>query len=73
MNSDLIQRKSSQPTGKLAKMLKDPRLTDATLVQNLYHLAFGALRQMPKSRLRSPSCTRLPPEPRAQRICSGVC
>ncbi len=41
MNGDLINRKLAQPDGRLARMLKDPKLTDATLVQTLYRATFG--------------------------------
>lgn len=41
MNGDLINRKVSQNDGRLALMLKDPKLTDATLIQTLYKLIFA--------------------------------
>ena len=41
MNGDLINRKLAQPDGRLAKMLRDPKLTDETLVQTLYGLTFN--------------------------------
>jgi hypothetical protein len=40
MNGDLINRKLSQPDGRLARMMKDPKLTDETLVEYLYRVAF---------------------------------
>jgi hypothetical protein len=41
MNGDLVNRKLLQPRSRLAQLLKDPRLTDATLVRRLYLLAFN--------------------------------
>ncbi len=41
MNSDLINRKLADPNGRLATMLKDPKLTDETLIQTLYHRTFS--------------------------------
>ncbi|MEO6812192.1 MAG: DUF1553 domain-containing protein [Isosphaeraceae bacterium] len=41
MNGDLINRKVSQGDGRLALMLKDPKLTDATLIQTLYKVVFA--------------------------------
>ncbi|MBX6311372.1 MAG: DUF1553 domain-containing protein [Isosphaeraceae bacterium] len=41
MNGELINRKLSQPDGRLAQMLKDPKLTDETLIQTLYRVTFS--------------------------------
>jgi hypothetical protein len=41
MNGDLINRKLAQPDGRLARMMRDPRLTDETLVQTLYRVTFN--------------------------------
>jgi uncharacterized protein DUF1553/uncharacterized protein DUF1549 len=41
MNGDLINRKVVQPDGRLARMMRDPKLTDETLVQTLYKLTFN--------------------------------
>lgn len=41
MNGEPINRKLAQNDGRLARMLKDPRLNNATLVQYLYRLTFG--------------------------------
>lgn len=41
MNGDTINRKLTQSDGRLARMLKDPRLTDETLIQVLYRLTFA--------------------------------
>jgi hypothetical protein len=41
MNGDLINRKLSQPDARLSRILKDPRLTDTTLIQSLYKLTFA--------------------------------
>jgi hypothetical protein len=41
MNSDLVNRKLAQPDGRLAKWLKDPKLTDETLIHNLYLVSFN--------------------------------
>jgi hypothetical protein len=41
MNGDLINRKLAQPDGRLARMMKDPKLTDETLIQTLYRVTFG--------------------------------
>jgi hypothetical protein len=40
MNGDLLNRKLLQPRGRLAGLLRDPKLTDATLIRRLYLLAF---------------------------------
>jgi hypothetical protein len=40
MNGDPVNRKVAQPTGRLARWLKDPKLTDETLIQNLYGVTF---------------------------------
>ncbi len=41
MNGELINRKVSDPDGRLARWLKDPKLTDETLIQNLYGVTFN--------------------------------
>ena len=41
MNGETINRKVAQPDGRLAKWLKDPRLTDETLIHNLYLVTFN--------------------------------
>jgi hypothetical protein len=41
MNGDLINRKVSDPAGRLAGLLKDPRLTDGSLVRTLYLATFN--------------------------------
>ncbi len=41
MNGDLVNRKLAQGDGRLARMLKDPRLSDPTLVHTLYKVTFG--------------------------------
>ncbi|HEV3162944.1 MAG TPA: DUF1553 domain-containing protein [Isosphaeraceae bacterium] len=41
MNGELINRKVSQLDGRLARLLKDPKLTDDTLIQTLYRLSFN--------------------------------
>ena len=41
MNGDIVNRKVSQPDGRLAKLLKDPKLTDETLIQTLYAVTFN--------------------------------
>ncbi len=40
MNGDLINRKLSQADGRLARMFKDPKLSDDMLIQTLYKVAF---------------------------------
>jgi hypothetical protein len=40
MNGDLLNRKLLQTDGRLSRMLKDPKLTDETLVTSLYLLTF---------------------------------
>ena len=40
MNGDLVNRKVAQPDGRLARLLRDPKLTDETLVQTLYGVTF---------------------------------
>jgi hypothetical protein len=41
MNGDIVNRKVLEPGGRLAQMLKDPRLTDPMLVRRLYLLTFN--------------------------------
>jgi hypothetical protein len=41
MNGELLNRKLIQGDGRLSRMLKDPKLTDETLVRRLYLLTFG--------------------------------
>jgi hypothetical protein len=41
MNGDLLNRKLLQSEGRLARMLKDPKLTDETMTRQLYLLSFG--------------------------------
>jgi hypothetical protein len=41
MNGDLLNRKLLQPDGRLARLIKDPRLTDENLVRRLYLLTFN--------------------------------
>jgi hypothetical protein len=41
MNGELLNRKLIQGDGRLSRMLKDPKLTDVTLVHRLYLITFG--------------------------------
>jgi hypothetical protein len=41
MNGDAINRKLNQADSRLPKMLRDPRLTDETLIQTLYRFSFA--------------------------------
>ncbi len=41
MNSELVQGKLAQVRGRLANAMRDPKLTDETLVQTLYRATFG--------------------------------
>jgi hypothetical protein len=41
MNGDVVNRKLAQTGGRLAGLLKDPRLTDQSLVRRLYLLVFN--------------------------------
>src|SRR5262249_11908049 len=41
MNGDLVTRKVAQPDGRLARMLRDPKLTNETLIQTLYRVTFN--------------------------------
>ncbi|MDR3634459.1 MAG: DUF1553 domain-containing protein [Isosphaeraceae bacterium] len=41
MNGDLVNRKVSDPAGRLARWLKDPKLTDESLIQDLYGVTFN--------------------------------
>ena len=41
MNGDLVNRKVAQPDGRLTKLMRDPKLTDDTLVGILYHATFN--------------------------------
>ena len=41
MNGDLVNRKVAQPDGRLMKLLRDPKLTDETLVRALYLVTFN--------------------------------
>ena len=40
MNGELLNRKLLQANGRLARMLRDPKLTDEALIRRLYLLAF---------------------------------
>lgn len=40
MNGDLINQKLAQRDGRLTAIMRDPKLTDETLIQTLYHVAF---------------------------------
>ena len=40
MNGDALNRKLLQSDAKLPRILKDPRLTDETLIKGLYLLTF---------------------------------
>src|SRR5262249_53286538 len=40
MNGELLNRKLVQGDGRLSRMLKDPKLTDETLVRRIYLLSF---------------------------------
>ncbi len=41
MNGDLVNRKVSQLDGRLSQLLRDPKLTDDTLIDVLYHVTFN--------------------------------
>ena len=41
MNGEPLNRKVLQPDGRLARMLKDPKLTDEMLVRRLYLVSFN--------------------------------
>jgi len=41
MNGDVVSRKIVEPNGRLAKLLKDPEVTDSALVENLYLVTFN--------------------------------
>jgi hypothetical protein len=41
MNGDLVNRKLTQADGRLARLLRDPKLTDETLVETLYVATFN--------------------------------
>ena len=41
MNGDLVNRKVAQPGGRLSKLMRDPKLTDDTLADALYHVTFN--------------------------------
>jgi hypothetical protein len=41
MNGEIINRKLTQADARLSNLLKDPRLTDATLVERLYLITFN--------------------------------
>jgi hypothetical protein len=41
MNGDLVNRKVGQRDGRLMRWLRDPRLTDETLIQSLYGVTFN--------------------------------
>jgi hypothetical protein len=41
MNGELLNRKLLQPDGRLARMLRDPKLTDESLIRRFYLLAFN--------------------------------
>ncbi|MHC5543101.1 DUF1553 domain-containing protein, partial [Singulisphaera rosea] len=41
MNGDIVNRKVAQPDGRLNTLLRDPKLTDETLVRTLYIVTFN--------------------------------
>jgi hypothetical protein len=41
MNGDVVNRKVADPAGRLARWMKDPKLTDETLVRSLYLVTFN--------------------------------
>lgn len=41
MNGDLINRKLAERDGRLARIMRDPKLTDETLTTTLYKVTFG--------------------------------
>ena len=41
MNGDVVNRKIADPDGRLARWMKDPKLTDETLVESLYLVTFN--------------------------------
>jgi hypothetical protein len=41
MNGDLVNRKVTQADGRLTRLMRDPKLTDDTLVDALYHVTFN--------------------------------
>ncbi|AGA29534.1 DUF1549 and DUF1553 domain-containing protein [Singulisphaera acidiphila] len=43
MNGDLLNRKLTQADGRLTRLLRDPKLTNATLVETLYVATFNRL------------------------------
>ncbi len=43
MNGDLLNRKLLQPDGRLARLLRDPKLTDSALIDRLYRLTFNRI------------------------------
>jgi hypothetical protein len=49
MNGDVVNRKLLQAGGRLAGLLKDPRLTDEALVRTLYLLTFNRLPRAPET------------------------
>ena len=75
MNGDLVNRKVAQADGRLARWLKDPRLTDETLIQNLYLVTFNRPATPGRRDRRQPGLDRRgpQPDPRAPRTCSGAC
>ncbi len=41
INGDVVNRKAADPTGRLARWMRDPKLTDETLVKSLYIVTFN--------------------------------
>jgi hypothetical protein len=41
INGDVVNRKIADPAGQLARWMKDPKLTDETLIKNLYLVTFN--------------------------------
>jgi hypothetical protein len=41
MNGDVVNRKVADPAGQLARWMKDPKLTDETLIKSLYFVTFN--------------------------------
>ena len=64
MNGDLVNRKLSQPDGRLGQAAaSDPKLTDETLVRTLYIVTFNRPADRRRGR-RRPAPDRRGPEPR---------
>ncbi len=70
MNGDLLNRKLTQADGRLARLLRDPKLTDETLVETLYVATFNRLPTSQENEAARRLITEAPTRPSAPRTYS---